>query len=114
MPGQVEYNASRKLILNGVDGIVFVADSQTEKMQENIESLRNMEENLAEYGLTLDSVPYVLQYNKRDLPNVNSFEELEGSLNDRGVPSFEAVAVEGSGVFATLKAVSKAVLNRLS
>lgn len=114
VPGQVEYNASRKLILNGVDGIVFVADSQVEKMQENIESLRNMEENLAEYGLTLDAVPYVLQYNKRDLPNVNAFEELESGLNDRGVPSFEAVAVEGSGVFATLKAVSKAVLNRLS
>lgn len=114
VPGQVEYNASRKLILNGVDGIVFVADSQREKMQENVESLRNMEENLAEYGLTLDSVPYVLQYNKRDLPTINTFEELEGSLNDRGVPSFEAVAVEGSGVFATLKAVSKAVLNRLS
>jgi hypothetical protein len=114
VPGQVEYNASRKLILNGVDGIVFVADSQREKMQENIESLRNMEENLAEYGLTLDSVPYVLQYNKRDLPNINSFEELEASMNDRAVPSFEAVAVEGSGVFATLKAVSKAVLNRLS
>jgi signal recognition particle receptor subunit beta len=114
VPGQVEYNASRKLILNGVDGIVFVADSQKEKWDENIESLRNMEENLAEYGLTLDSVPYVLQYNKRDLPNVNTYEELEGVLNPRNVPSFEAVAVEGSGVFATLKAVSKAVLNRLS
>lgn len=114
VPGQVEYNASRKLILNGVDGIVFVADSQKEKWDENIESLRNMEENLAEYGLTLDSVPYVLQYNKRDLPNINTFEELEAALNPRHVPSFEAVAVEGSGVFATLKAVSKAVLNRLS
>ncbi|MBM3258626.1 MAG: GTPase domain-containing protein [Candidatus Sericytochromatia bacterium] len=114
VPGQVEYNASRKLILNGVDGIVFVADSQVEKMAENIESLRNMEENLAEYGLTLDSVPFVLQYNKRDMPNVSSFEELEAALNQRGVPSFEAVAVEGSGVFATLKAISKSVLNRLS
>ena len=114
VPGQVEYNASRKLILNGVDGIVFVADSQKEKWEENIESLRNMEENLAEYGLTLDAVPYVLQYNKRDLPNVNTYEELESVLNPRNVPSFEAVAVEGSGVFATLKAVSKAVLNRLS
>jgi signal recognition particle receptor subunit beta len=114
VPGQVEYNASRKLILNGVDGIVFVADSQVDKMAENIESLRNMEENLAEYGLTLDSVPYVLQYNKRDMPNVSSFEDLEAALNTRGVPSFEAVAVEGSGVFATLKAVSKSVLNRLS
>jgi signal recognition particle receptor subunit beta len=114
VPGQVEYNASRKLILNGVDGIVFVADSQREKMSENIESFRNMEENLAEYGLTLDQVPYVLQYNKRDLPNVSNFEELEAALNTKGVASFEAVAVEGSGVFATLKAVSKAVLNRLS
>ena len=114
VPGQVEYNASRKLILNGVDGIVFVADSQVEKMGENIESLRNMEENLAEYGLTLDSVPFVLQYNKRDMPDVSGFEELEAALNQRGVPSFEAVAVEGSGVFATLKAISKSVLNRLS
>ena len=114
VPGQVEYNASRKLILNGVDGIVFVADSQREKAQENIESLKNMEENLAEYGLNLDSVPYVLQYNKRDLSSINTFEELESMLNDRSVPSFEAIAVEGSGVFATLKAVSKAVLNRLS
>ena len=114
VPGQVEYNASRKLILNGVDGIVFVADSQREKMAENIESMRNMEENLSEYGLTLDSVPYVLQYNKRDLANISSFEELEAAVNPRGVSSFEAVAVEGSGVFATLKAVSKAVLNRLS
>ncbi len=114
VPGQVEYNASRKLILNGVDGIVFVADSQREKMSENIESFRNMEENLAEYGLTLEQVPYVLQYNKRDLANVSGFEELESALNMRAVPSFEAVAVEGSGVFATLKAVSKAVLNRLS
>ncbi|MBU6429338.1 MAG: GTPase domain-containing protein [Cyanobacteria bacterium REEB65] len=114
VPGQVEYNASRKLILNGVDGIVFVADSQREKMAENIESLRNMEENLSEYGLTLESVPYVLQYNKRDLANVSSFEELESALNGRAVPAFEAVAIEGSGVFATLKAVSKAVLNRLA
>lgn len=114
VPGQVEYNASRKLILNGVDGIVFVADSQREKMAENIESFRNMEENLAEYGLTLEQVPYVLQYNKRDLGNISSFEELESALNLRAVPSFEAVAVEGSGVFATLKAVSKSVLNRLS
>jgi signal recognition particle receptor subunit beta len=114
VPGQVEYNASRKLILNGVDGIVFVADSQVDKWQENIDSLQNMVENLTEYGLTLDSVPYVLQYNKRDLPSISAFEELEGALNPKGVPSFEAVAVEGSGVFATLKAVSKAVLNRLS
>lgn len=114
VPGQVEYNASRKLILNGVDGIVFVADSQQEKMAENIESMRNMEENLSEYGLTLEQVPFVLQYNKRDLVNVSSFDELEAALNGRGVPSFEAVAVEGSGVFATLKAVSKAVLNRLA
>lgn len=114
VPGQVEYNASRKLILNGVDGIVFVADSQASKWQENIESMENMVENLAEYGLTLDSVPYVLQYNKRDLPEVNNFEDLERVLNPKGVPSFEAVAIEGSGVFATLKAVSKAVLNRLS
>ncbi|MEK7433470.1 MAG: GTPase domain-containing protein [Cyanobacteriota bacterium] len=114
VPGQVEYNASRKLVLNGADGIVFVADSQIEKMQENVESLKNMEENLAEYNMTLDSIPWILQYNKRDLPNAASMDELERAMNSRGVPSYEACAYDGQGVFQTLKAISKEVLNRLT
>lgn len=113
VPGQVEYNASRKLILNGVDGIIFVGDSDVMRNKENIESLQNMIENLAEYNLTLDNIPWVLQYNKRDLANAMPIERLEKDLNIRGVPSFEAVASEGLGVFATLKAISKLILNRL-
>lgn len=113
VPGQVEYNASRKLILNGVDGIIFVADSDVMRAKENAESLQNMIDNLAEYNLTLDNIPWVLQYNKRDLANAMSIERLEKDLNIRGIPSFEAVASEGLGVFATLKAISKLILNRL-
>ncbi|MBY0545723.1 MAG: GTPase domain-containing protein [Candidatus Obscuribacterales bacterium] len=113
VPGQVEYNASRKLILNGVDGIIFVADSDVMRAKENAESLQNMIDNLAEYNLTLDNIPWVLQYNKRDLANAMSVERMEKDLNIRGVPSFEAVASEGLGVFATLKAISKLILNRL-
>lgn len=113
VPGQVEYNASRKLILNGVDGIIFVADSDVMRSKENAESLQNMIDNLAEYNLTLDNIPWVLQYNKRDLANAMSVERMERDLNIRGIPSFEAVASEGLGVFATLKAISKLILNRL-
>ncbi len=113
VPGQVEYNASRKLILNGVDGIIFVADSDIMRSRENVESLQNMVENLAEYGLTLDNVPWVLQYNKRDLASAMPIERMEKEINVRAVPSFEAVASEGLGVFATLKAISKLILNRL-
>jgi len=113
VPGQVEYNASRKLILNGVDGIIFVADSDVMRSKENIESLQNMIENLSEYSLTLDNIPWVLQYNKRDLASAMPIERMEKELNIRGVPSFEAVASEGLGVFATLKAISKLILNRL-
>ncbi|MBX9722958.1 MAG: GTPase domain-containing protein [Candidatus Obscuribacterales bacterium] len=113
VPGQVEYNASRKLILNGVDGIIFVADSDVMRNKENAESLQNMIDNLAEYNLTLDNIPWVLQYNKRDLANAMSVERMERDLNIRGIPSFEAVASEGLGVFATLKAISKLILNRL-
>ncbi len=113
VPGQVEYNASRKLILNGVDGIIFVADSDVMRAKDNVESLQNMIENLAEYSLTLDNIPWVLQYNKRDLANAMPIERLEKDMNIRGVPSFEAVASEGLGVFATLKAISKLILNRL-
>ena len=113
VPGQVEYNASRKLILNGVDGIIFVADSDVMRAKDNVESLQNMIENLAEHNYTLDSIPWVLQYNKRDLANAMSIERMEKDMNNRGVPSFEAVASEGLGVFATLKAISKLILNRL-
>ncbi len=114
VPGQVEYNASRRLVLNGADGIVFVADSQRPKAQENIDSLQNMVENLASYGLVLGKLPWVIQYNKRDLPDAMTVEELERDLNPERVPHFEAVAFSGQGVFATLKAISKAVLNGLS
>ena len=113
VPGQVEYNASRKLILNGVDGIIFVADSDVMRSKDNIDSLQNMIENLAEYSLTLDNIPWVLQYNKRDLANAMPIERMERELNQRQIPSFEAVASEGLGVFATLKAISKLILNRL-
>ncbi|MBK7746347.1 MAG: GTPase domain-containing protein [Candidatus Obscuribacter sp.] len=113
VPGQVEYNASRKLILNGVDGIIFVADSDVMRSKDNGESLQNMVDNLKEYSLTLDQIPWVLQYNKRDLANAMPIERMERELNPTGVPSFEAVASEGLGVFATLKAISKLILNRL-
>ncbi len=114
VPGQVFYNASRKLILKGVDGIVFVADSQIERMDENIESFENMIENLESYGMKLEDIPYVLQYNKRDLPNIASVEELQKNLNKDGVPYFEAVATKGMGVFETLKEIAKMVIRHLS
>ncbi|MCD6277753.1 gliding-motility protein MglA [candidate division WOR-3 bacterium] len=113
VPGQVYYNASRKLILKGVDGIIFVADSQIERFEDNIESMENLIENLKEYNLSLDKIPFVIQYNKRDLPNIAPIEELEKALNILKVPSFEAVATEGIGVFETLKAVAKLVLRNL-
>ncbi len=113
VPGQVFYDASRKLILKGVDGVVFVADSQNERMDANIESLENLRINLKEQGYDLDKLPYVIQYNKRDLPNAASMEELQKTLNPKGVPEFEAVAPKGTGVFDTLKAVSKLVLMEL-
>lgn len=114
VPGQVYYNASRKLILKGVDGVVFVADSQVERMDANIESMHNLYENLAEYGYDLRKIPYVVQYNKRDLANVSPVEELQAQLNPDRVVSYEAVAVKGVGVFDTLKAVSKGVIKALS
>ena len=114
MPGQVYYNASRKLILKGVDGVVFVADSQMERLDANVESMHNLYENLAQYGLDLRNIPFVIQYNKRDLPNGASVEELQASLNPLGVPAYEAVATRGVGVFDTLKAVSKQVIKSLS
>ena len=112
VPGQVYYNATRKLVLRGVDGIVFVADSQPDKMDENIESLINLEENLKEYGYDIDSIPMVIQYNKRDLPGVLPVEELNRRLNPKGRPWFEASATMGNGVFDTLKLIIKLVLEK--
>ena len=114
VPGQVYYNATRKLVLRGVDAVVFVADSARGKMNENLESLENLKENLREYGLDLDTMPWVLQYNKRDLPETYSIEEMNEALNPGGVPHFEAVATNGTGVFDTLKGVSRLLLQKLS
>ena len=113
VPGQVFYDASRKLILKGVDGVVFVADSQIERMEANVESVENLRVNLAEQGYNLDKLPYIIQYNKRDLPNIAKVEELRDLLNPTKVPEFEASATTGAGVFETLKAVAKAVLSEL-
>lgn len=113
VPGQVFYDASRKLILKGVDGVVFVADSQVERAEANMESVDNLRYNLQEQGYDLDKLPYVIQYNKRDLPNAASVEELRRQLNPTNVPEFEAVAPKGDGVFETLKAVARLVLSEL-
>jgi len=113
VPGQVFYDASRKLILKGVDGVVFVADSQEARMDANVESLRNLEENLRENGFELKAVPYVLQFNKRDLPSAVLVDDMYRLLNFKGEPTFEAVATKGMGVFETLKAVAKQVLYEL-
>ncbi len=113
VPGQVFYDASRKLILKGVDGVCFVADSQLERMEANIESLDNLRINLEEQGYNLDTIPYVIQYNKRDLPSAVPVEELSQLLNTQRVPEFEAQAVSGEGVFDTLKALAKQVLTEL-
>lgn len=113
VPGQVFYEASRKLILRGVDGIVFVADSQVEKMEANLESLKSLEKNLIEQGYDIEKMPIVMQWNKRDLPNVTSVKDLGLALNKWKSPEFEAVAVKGEGVFDTLKMISKLVLMNL-
>ncbi len=113
VPGQVFYDASRKLILKGVDGVIFVADSQIERLEANQESVDNLRTNLAEQGYSLEKIPYVIQYNKRDLPNVVDVEELRSLINPMGVPDYEACARTGQGVFETLKAVSKLVLTEL-
>jgi signal recognition particle receptor subunit beta len=110
VPGQVFYEASRKLILRGVDGLVFVADSQVERMEANIESYQGLERNLSEQGYDISKVPMVMQWNKRDLPNIVPVEDLQYQLNKRKFPAFEAVATNGQGVFETLKMVSKSVL----
>jgi signal recognition particle receptor subunit beta len=114
VPGQVYYNASRRLILKGVDGVVFVADSQAERMDANLASMQNLYENLAEYGYDPRQLPMVIQYNKRDLPTRVPVDELSTQLNRIGLEEFESVATEGEGVFDTLRAVSKQVIKTLS
>ena len=113
VPGQVFYDASRKLILKGVDGVVFVADSQVERLEANMESMDNLKVNLKEQGYDLANLPCVVQYNKRDLANVSSVAELRSVLNVNGNADFEAVAPQGTGVFETLKAIAKLVLIEL-
>ena len=110
VPGQVFYDASRRLILRGVDGVVFCADSQLTRVDANEESMENLRVNLREQGYDPDRIPMVIQYNKRDVPNVASLAELHALLNRRNVPEFEASAATGEGVFETLKAVIKLVL----
>jgi signal recognition particle receptor subunit beta len=114
VPGQVYYNASRRLILKGVDGIVFVADSQATRAEANIESMHNLYENLETYGYDLQTIPFAIQYNKRDMTSILPAEELRAQINPMGVPDFEAVAIEGKGVFETLSTVSKLVVKSLS
>ena len=113
VPGQVFYNASRKLILKGVDGIVFVADSQIDRMEANLESLENLQENLSEQGYDVLTIPSVVQYNKRDLPYVASVDEMRELLNPRRLVEFESIAPRGVGVFDTLKAIAKLVFLQL-
>ncbi|HEX2948618.1 MAG TPA: GTPase domain-containing protein [Armatimonadota bacterium] len=114
VPGQTYYNATRKLVLRGADGLVFVADSQWDLMQENVDSLQNLTENLAEYNTKLDDLPFILQYNKRDLPDVAPVWYLDYLLNQRGVPAIDAVAVEGRGVFETLSTLCRYVIRDLA
>jgi hypothetical protein len=113
VPGQVFYEASRKLILKGSDGVVFVADSQEERMDANLETLDNLQENLRDHGLDFATIPYVLQLNKRDLPNILPVEELKKRLQVKGEAVVEGVAITGQGVFETLKDVAKLVLAEL-
>ena len=114
VPGQIYYNATRKLVLQGVDGVIFVADSSQSKMAENLESLQNLRENLADQGIQLDEVPLVIQYNKRDLPDAMSVSMLDEQMNPMGVPTTEACARDGKGVFPTLKLISKLVIEKLN
>ncbi len=109
VPGQVYYNATRKLVLKGVDAVVFVADSSGAKLDENLESLRNLEQNLNEHGMTLDDIPWVIQYNKRDLPDAMTVADLDASLNPLGVPTFEAIATQGDGVYETFHTIATMV-----
>jgi signal recognition particle receptor subunit beta len=114
VPGQVFYDASRKLILKGADGVIFVADSQPGRAEANIESLENLEQNLGTYKQSLATMPFVMQYNKRDLPEVTTVDELRATLNTVNAPDFEASAKTGAGVFDTLKGLAKIVLKQLA
>jgi signal recognition particle receptor subunit beta len=116
VPGQVYYNATRRLVLQGADGVVFVADSQARQLDENLESLQNLQANLLEHGIDIRALPVVMQYNKQDLPRelILQLLELDDALNFRGVPSFPADALHGNGVFETLKAITELVLRRLA
>ena len=114
VPGQVYYNATRKLVLRGVDGVVFVVDSAPDKLQENIESFKNLEENLAEYGYQRESIPIILQYNKRDLPNAMPVDKLNALINKYGLPWNECIAVQGKGIFESLKIIGKLVIDNLN
>ncbi|RMH72468.1 MAG: hypothetical protein D6675_04560 [Gemmatimonadetes bacterium] len=111
VPGQVFYNSTRKVVLTGVDGIVFVADSQAHRLEANIESFENLEENLREKDIDIKDIPLVLQYNKRDCPNILSVEKLNSALNTNNYPYYEAIAITGAGVFETLKGISQLMLN---
>jgi signal recognition particle receptor subunit beta len=113
VPGQVFYRASRRLILRGLDGVVFVADSQVARLDADVESLADLRDNLGEYGRSLSALPFVLQYNKRDLRDIAPLSELRSLLNPAGAPDFEAAASSGRGVFETLKAVATLVLLEL-
>jgi len=116
VPGQVYYNATRRLVLQGADGVVFVADSQARQLDENIESLQNLQANLLDHGVDIRGMPLVLQYNKQDLPRelILTSADLDDALNFRSLPSFPADALHGVGVFETLKSISEQVLKRLS
>ena len=116
VPGQVYYNATRKLVLQGADGVVFVADSQARQLDENLESLQNLHQNILEHGVDIRTLPMVLQFNKQDLPRdlILAPEELDDALNFRTLPTFAADALRGGGVFETLKAISAEVLRKLS
>src|SRR5690348_17631186 len=113
VPGQVFYDASRKLILRGVDGVVFVADSHEERMDANVEALENLQENLKEHSYDFNKIPYVLQLNKRDLPNILPVDALTRELQRKGEPVVESVAFQGTGVFETLKEIARQGLVRL-
>ena len=113
VPGQVFYNASRKLILKGVDGVIFVADSQPERMDANLETIDNLIDNLKEHGFDFASIPYILQLNKRDLPNVLPVDQLKSELQQKNEPVVEACAIDGTGIFDTLKEIAKLVLAEL-
>jgi hypothetical protein len=114
VPGQVMYNSTRKLVLRGVDGVIFVCDSQWEKMRENLESFRNLHDNLASYGYSLETTPYIVQYNKRDLAQIAPVEYLQYLINPRQIPSMEAVALHGDGVFESLNVICIRVLANLA